>query len=68
VKDLLLKSEKPYSIYVSSGVGSLTLAADPKSPNYRSLSNGEAYRSSKAAINMVAIQQMVEFEACVLDW
>ncbi len=65
-RPLLLKSQKPYSIYVSSGMGSLALASDPASSNYRSLSNGEAYRASKAALNMVAIQESVEFSSTAL--
>ncbi|MCJ1280475.1 hypothetical protein MMC21_008303 [Puttea exsequens] len=62
-RPLLLKSQKPYSIYVSSGVGSLARASDPTSPTYRSLSNGEAYRASKAALNMLAIQESIEFDS-----
>lgn len=54
-RPLLLKSPNPYSIYVSSGVGSLTKAADPAPTTYRPLPNEEAYRSSKAALNMIAI-------------
>ena len=65
-RPLLLKSPKPYSIYVSSGVGSLTYASDPTSPVYRSLSNGEGYRASKAALNMLAIQESVEFDSTAL--
>jgi NAD(P)-dependent dehydrogenase (short-subunit alcohol dehydrogenase family) len=60
-RPLLLKSSNPYSIYVSSSVGSMTLAADPTSPTYRGLANGEAYRASKAALNMVALQESIVF-------
>ena len=65
-RPLLLKSSKPYSIYVSSGVGSLTMATDPTSATYRSLSNGEGYRASKAALNMLAIQESIEFDSTAL--
>ena len=45
-RPLLLKSEKPpYSIYVSSGQGSLSIAS--------SVPKAEPYRASKAALNMV---------------
>lgn len=57
-RPLLLKSPNPYSIYVSSGQGSLTGATDPKS---HVMPNAEAYRSSKAALNMLAIVEGVEF-------
>ncbi|KAH8429331.1 putative short chain dehydrogenase/reductase [Aspergillus melleus] len=60
-RPLLLKSLNPYSIYVTSGVGSLTLAADPNSP-YRGPKKGEAYRSSKSALNMVALQEWAEVQ------
>lgn len=65
-RPLLLKSSKPYSIYISSLVGSLTLATDPTSPVYRNLSNGEAYRASKTALNMLAIQESVEYSDTAL--
>ncbi|PLB51336.1 short chain dehydrogenase/reductase [Aspergillus steynii IBT 23096] len=61
-RPLLLKSPNPYSIYVTSGVGSLTLAADPNSKTYRGPAKGEAYRSSKSALNMVALQEWVEVQ------
>jgi NAD(P)-dependent dehydrogenase (short-subunit alcohol dehydrogenase family) len=56
-RPLLLKSQRPYSIYVSSGVGSLTLAAESTKKIYEP-PNAEAYRASKAVLNMVM----------VLDW
>ncbi|CAI7591482.1 unnamed protein product [Penicillium glandicola] len=59
-RPLLLRSASPYSIYVSSGVGSLTLASDPTSKVFRGPSNGEAYRASKSALNMIMIQDWVE--------
>ena len=65
-RPLLLKSQKPYSIYVSSGMGSMAKASDPTSTIYRSLTNGEAYRASKAALNMVALQESIEFSSTAL--
>ncbi|KAK4864591.1 hypothetical protein LT330_009586 [Penicillium expansum] len=59
-RSLLLQSPNPYSIYVSSGVGSLALASDPTSKVFRGPSNGEAYRASKSALNMIMIQDWVE--------
>ena len=60
-RPLLEKSENPYSIYVSSGVGSLTRASDPDSSLYKTNSPvtkyGEGYATSKAALNMLALQQ-----------
>jgi NAD(P)-dependent dehydrogenase (short-subunit alcohol dehydrogenase family) len=60
-RPLLLKSQKPYSIYVSSVTGSLALASDPNSPPliYRGPPRGEAYRASKAALNMLILQELV---------
>ncbi|KGO70253.1 Short-chain dehydrogenase/reductase SDR [Penicillium italicum] len=59
-QSLLLRSPNPYSIYVSSGVGSLTLASDHTSKVFRGPSNGEAYRASKAALNVIMIQDWTE--------
>ncbi|KAA8648043.1 hypothetical protein EYZ11_006112 [Aspergillus tanneri] len=61
-RPLLVKSPNAYSIYITSGVGSLTLAADPTSFTYRGPANGEAYRSSKSALNMVALQEWVHVQ------
>lgn len=52
---LLVKAEHPCLIQVSSGLGSLGLATDPANPHY-SVSY-EAYRMSKAALNMATTQQ-----------
>ncbi|KAL9097699.1 MAG: hypothetical protein Q9165_000025 [Trypethelium subeluteriae] len=59
-RPLLLKAEKPYSIFVSSGSGSLTRFAENPPSGY-SLENGEAYRASKAALNIIAINEAKEF-------
>lgn len=62
-RSLLLESEKPYSLFVSSGVGSLAMASDPNSSVYRGPPNGETYRASKAALNMIVLQMIAEREA-----
>ncbi|OQE01124.1 hypothetical protein PENSOL_c005G05564 [Penicillium solitum] len=51
---LLLKSEKPYLIHVSSGLGSMKLATDPSSQIYAA--PWDEYRASKAALNMITVQ------------
>ena len=65
-RPLLLKSQKPYSIYVSSVMGSMAKSSDPNSPTYRGMPNGEAYRASKAALNMVALQESIVFSSTAL--
>lgn len=52
---LLLKSQHPCLIQVSSGLGSLSLAANPTDPHYNAL--WEGYRMSKAALNRATLQQ-----------
>jgi NAD(P)-dependent dehydrogenase (short-subunit alcohol dehydrogenase family) len=56
---LLLKSAKPYSLFVRSGAGSIAKSFDPNEPIYRvNIPNGEeAYRISKAVLNMLALQE-----------
>jgi NAD(P)-dependent dehydrogenase (short-subunit alcohol dehydrogenase family) len=54
-RPLLLKSQNPYSIFVSSGAGSLTRAASSDPKTYKGIKNGEAYQVSKAALNMLAV-------------
>ncbi len=66
-RPLLLESPRPYSIYVSSIAGSMSRASDPNGPNYRSkMPNGNAYRASKAALNMVALQESITFSSTAL--
>ncbi len=48
---LLLKSEDPRIIFMSSGLGSFHMTLDPTDPYYGYFA--PAYKSSKAAINMV---------------
>jgi NAD(P)-dependent dehydrogenase (short-subunit alcohol dehydrogenase family) len=63
-RPLLLKSSNPYSIFVSSGAGSFgrevarfegTMAKPQK------VSSGSQYFVSKAALNMIALQEHIEF-------
>ncbi|KGO60967.1 Short-chain dehydrogenase/reductase SDR [Penicillium expansum] len=51
---LLVKSENPYLIHVSSGLGSMKLATDPSSQIYAA--PWDEYRASKAALNMITVQ------------
>ena len=55
---LLRKSSAPRLVFVSSSVGSISQAADPKSPYYRPA--GNEYRASKAALNMYIVQYHVK--------
>ena len=41
-------------------------SSDPTSMTYSGLANGEAYRASKAALNMVALQESIEFSETAL--
>lgn len=50
----LRQSSAPRLVFVSSSVGSITHASDPKSPYYRP--QGNEYRASKAALNMYVAQ------------
>lgn len=58
-RPLLLKSQTPYSIFVSSGAGSLTRASD--SNKYSDMPHSDAYRASKAALNMLAVQEKATY-------
>lgn len=57
-KPLLRKSKDARSIYVSSGLASLTQAADPENLRYHS--PWTVYRLSKTALNMWALQEFKE--------
>lgn len=52
LEPLLRKSAKPYVVYISSEMGSVTNRLDPDF-KYRQI-RGEPYRMSKAALNMLA--------------
>jgi NAD(P)-dependent dehydrogenase (short-subunit alcohol dehydrogenase family) len=51
---LLRKSSKPWLVFVTSAMGSLTHSSDPKSRYYGLYAN--EYRASKAAVNMLMVQ------------
>ena len=64
-RPLLLKSSNPYSIFVSSGAGSFGRAIErlkSKREKPPEPANGGAYHASKAALNMIALREHVEFE------
>ncbi|CAI6297594.1 unnamed protein product [Periconia digitata] len=56
---LLRKSKDPRIINVSSGMGSIGARLDPSDPWYTQ--NGEAYRLSKAALNMASANQKFKY-------
>ncbi|KAH2533333.1 hypothetical protein KXW12_002795 [Aspergillus fumigatus] len=56
---LLMKSARPYSIFISSILGSLSEAADPSSSVH--YYDGVAYRMSKAALDTLVVQQHKQF-------
>jgi NAD(P)-dependent dehydrogenase (short-subunit alcohol dehydrogenase family) len=58
---LLRKSSDARIVNVSSGVGSLTLNADPAFP-YRGI-YGPVYPASKAALNAITLAMMIELES-----
>lgn len=53
---LVLKSKNPYSIFVSSALGSLSKASDPKDTIYYT-DNWQVYRMSKSALDMIAVTE-----------
>jgi NAD(P)-dependent dehydrogenase (short-subunit alcohol dehydrogenase family) len=57
-RPLLLKSKNPYSIYVTSGAGSLGMAAQMR--DIPTPPNPDGYCVAKAALNMVMMQEHVE--------
>ncbi|KAK5090816.1 hypothetical protein LTR05_000993 [Lithohypha guttulata] len=59
-KPLLLKSQDPRSIYVSSGLGSLSIASDKKHKDYAI--DYVPYRMSKAALDMWVIQEAKQMD------
>lgn len=59
MEPLLRRSSRPYVIYVSSSQGSITLRNDPEHKFYSI--DAEAYRTSKAALNMVASCQRFRY-------
>jgi NAD(P)-dependent dehydrogenase (short-subunit alcohol dehydrogenase family) len=57
---LLEKSKSARVLYITSGLGSLTLAADPQHWSYSV--DALTYRMSKAALNMLMVSQHKEFQ------
>lgn len=61
-RPLLLKSQNPYSIYVSSGERTLLRNAAQAPPaTHDNIRNGDAYMVSKAALNMLAVLEARDF-------
>ena len=61
-RPLLLKSPRPYSIYVSSGAGSITRSTDGTSQMYSDpIPNGETYGITKAALNRLAMHEAMSY-------
>ncbi|KAK1594593.1 short chain dehydrogenase [Colletotrichum navitas] len=58
---LLKKSKDPRIINVSSELGSISYRADPESPYYKT--PAEAYRISKAALNMATVHMAYDFKS-----
>lgn len=58
-RPLLLRSNNPYSIYVSSGVGSIHRDLNPSSGK---VEFDEAYRVSKAAPNTIAVREHIDYD------
>ncbi|KAJ9302338.1 hypothetical protein DTO271G3_1204 [Paecilomyces variotii] len=54
---LLMNSTNPYVVNVSSRLGSVERAADEGDPFYKTSTFGMAYRVSKAALNMLTVEQ-----------
>ncbi|KAI4166577.1 MAG: hypothetical protein LQ343_007931 [Gyalolechia ehrenbergii] len=52
---LLRKSASPHVVYMTSGLGSLTLAANPKQLLY--MRDATTYRATKAALDTLVVQQ-----------
>jgi hypothetical protein len=59
---LLASAHGAYSVYVSSVVGSLDGITDPSNRLYNNTSGSVAYRSSKSALNMIAMHERLETE------
>jgi NAD(P)-dependent dehydrogenase (short-subunit alcohol dehydrogenase family) len=60
-RPLLFKSENPYSIFVSSGQGTLVRNAVQRMSTHGNIKNGGAYAVSKAALNMLAVLEHGEY-------
>jgi NAD(P)-dependent dehydrogenase (short-subunit alcohol dehydrogenase family) len=60
-RPLLLKSQNPYSLYLSSGARTLVRNAMQKPPSHDKIKNGGAYQVSKAALNMLAVLEARDY-------
>lgn len=60
-RPLLLDSPNPYSIYVSSGLGSITRTLQPRTDALTLPESVDAYASSKSALNMIAVQEHLNY-------
>jgi len=60
-RPLLIKSENPYSLFVSSGQGTLVRNAARNVTRNSNIKNGNAYAVSKAALNMLVALEHAEF-------
>lgn len=60
-RPLLLKSQNPYSLYVSSGARTLLRNAIQKPSTHDKIKNGGAYQVSKAALNMLAVLEARDY-------
>lgn len=63
-RELLLQSPSPYSIYISSGLSSMTKTLDPASGEHFAL--WKTYKISKTGVNMVAVQEAAELRSTPL--
>ena len=60
-RPLLFKSKNPYSIFVSTGQGSLVRNAVQRLATHVNIKSGSAYVVSKAALNMLAVLEHGEW-------
>lgn len=65
-RDLLVQSPSPYSIYVSSALSSFAPTSDPSSGQVYTSTPWKAYSVSKAAVNMVAVQESMEVRSTAM--
>ncbi|KAH6867732.1 short chain dehydrogenase/reductase [Thelonectria olida] len=59
-RSLLLAASSSYSIYIGSVTSSLAKITDPSSPLHVTTAGSNAYRASKAALNMIAMHEQLE--------
>lgn len=59
-RPLLLDAPAPYSVYIGSEASSLTKLTDPTSQLHVTNAGSNAYRASKAALNLIAMHEQLE--------